>query len=97
MRPHEVADTHPAQRHRMLTPPACGVAGCPTCCPTAARPTARPETQPFSRMPDLPDLSLDRETSSFSVKAGDWGSTAPASFCLSPAELVGQVGQVGQS
>ena len=69
----------------------------------AARPAARPlpdllpDLKPGHSLglPDLPDLSWNRETSSSSGEGRRWGSTGTRVLCLPPAELVGQVGQSG--
>ena len=64
-------------------------------CPTTARPAARPETSHSLGLPDLPDLSWNRETSSSSGEGRRLGSSGSRVLCLPPAELVGQVGQSG--
>ena len=68
-----------------------------------ARPAARllpdllPDLKPSHSLglPDLPDLSWNRETSSSSGEGRRWGSSSSRVLCLPPAELVGQVGQSG--
>jgi hypothetical protein len=60
-----------------------------------ARPTARPETSHSLGLPDLPDLSLNRETSSSSCEGRRLSSAGNRVHCLPPAELVGQIGQSG--
>jgi hypothetical protein len=70
--------------------------GCPTGCPTNARPTARPEPSHSLGLPDLPDLSWNRETSSSSSEGRRWGTaTATASFASS--RKTGRAGRAGRA
>jgi ferredoxin len=57
--------------------------GCPTRCPTDARPIARLEHSHSLGLPDLSDLSWNRETSSSFSEGRRWGSNATASFASS--------------
>jgi hypothetical protein len=65
------------------------------CCPTIARPTARPETSHSLGLPDLPDLSWHRETSSSGERRRLGDTPATASFASLPQDWSGRSGRSG--